>query len=80
MPGHRARVTPGFPPGFAVQCAVVSALSEWDGEGLAETIASWGFKPSHAARLLRAYYAADGLLPRVPVGLPSALAERWPEA
>lgn len=59
---------------------MVSTLSEWDGNGLAERIASWGFKPTHAVRLLRAYYAADGLLPRAMAGFPSALTERWHEA
>lgn len=70
-------MSPGFPAVFAVQCAVDSALSAWDGEELAEAIASWGFKPSHAARLLRAYYAADGVLPGALPGVPSALIERW---
>ncbi len=36
----------------------------------------WGFKPSHAARLLRAYYAAGGTLDTAQMRLPIGLAEK----
>jgi 23S rRNA (adenine2503-C2)-methyltransferase len=51
-------------------------LAAHDPASLADTLISWGFKPSHAGRILRAYYAGDGQAPWRELGLPKALAER----
>lgn len=51
-------------------------LATLDPFELAGHFVTRGFKPSHAGRVLRAYYAGDD----VPAGLPEALAERLREA
>jgi 23S rRNA (adenine2503-C2)-methyltransferase len=52
------------------------SLSEFEPAALAELFARWGFKPSHAARLLRRYYAAGAVDDTVTQGLPQALVSR----
>ena len=54
---------------------MTSALSEFSLPSLEQLVAAWGFKPGHAARLLRNYYAgADDLTP----GDGDAGPRRWP--
>ena len=54
---------------------MISALSEFSLPSLEQLVAAWGFKPGHAARLLRNYYAgADDLTP----GDGDAGPRRWP--
>jgi len=55
------------------ECA---ALADFDSAALAQLFASWGYKPSHAARVLRAFYAAGGIVASTARGLPRKLAER----
>ena len=38
----------------------MTALSDLTLEELQGRLAEWGFKPSHAARLLRSYYSGAG--------------------
>ena len=51
------------------------ALSECDPGGFADQLVAWGYKPSHAARVLRAYYQGEfadedeGQEARLPEGL-----------
>ncbi len=52
------------------------SLAGLDGAALGNILASWGFKPSHAARTLRGYYAAGGWAGIPGSGLPAGLAER----
>ncbi len=40
-----------------------SALAHFSLADLEHQLAAWGYKPSHAARVLRAYYAAGGTVP-----------------
>jgi 23S rRNA (adenine2503-C2)-methyltransferase len=55
--------------------AVPSALSEISLPALEQLVASWGFKPGHAGRVLRAYYSGgDGILS----GDSDAGPRRWP--
>jgi 23S rRNA (adenine2503-C2)-methyltransferase len=54
----------------------VQALSEYEVEDLSRQLAVWGFKPSHAARALRAYYAGAGEADWGRLLLPGALRER----
>lgn len=53
-----------------------AALGQFGLEALEEALASWGYKTSHAARLLRAYYAADGELLDDDLTLPLGLREK----
>lgn len=41
-----------------------------------EDLSSWGFKPSHAPRVLRKYFAAGGRVPWGDLRVPAALRER----
>lgn len=60
------------------------ALSEFSQAGLAQQLAAWGFKPVHAARVLREFYARDGELATggrpLPVGLLERLRTELPTA
>src|SRR4051812_44933012 len=38
----------------------MKSLADFDVAGLGALLRQWGFKPSHAARLLRAYFDASG--------------------
>ena len=51
------------------------ALSDFSATDLGQTLTAWGFKPSHAARVLRAFYE-DGGLDESSLKLPHGLAER----
>ncbi len=55
---------------------VVDALSEFTVDGLAGRLRDWGFKPGHAARVLRAFYASDGANGVGGLGIPVALKDR----
>ncbi len=52
------------------------ALSDFSIEELEALVASWGFKPSHAARLLAAYYAGGGAADWDALALPAGLRGR----
>jgi 23S rRNA (adenine2503-C2)-methyltransferase len=52
------------------------ALADFDPATLAQQFADWGFKPSHAARVLRAFYAGDDLATVSGRGLPQGLVEK----
>jgi 23S rRNA (adenine2503-C2)-methyltransferase len=54
----------------------VRALSEYDLDELSRQIIAWGFKPSHAARVLRAHYGSDGKIDWGKLLLPQSLVER----
>ncbi len=54
----------------------VQPLSEYSIPGLAATLSQWGFKPSHAKRLLRCYFDHNGELPLEGLDLPKPLRER----
>ncbi|MCX5793862.1 MAG: 23S rRNA (adenine(2503)-C(2))-methyltransferase RlmN [Elusimicrobia bacterium] len=51
-------------------------LADLTTRDLETLFASWGFKPVHAARLLRHFYARDGGLPAAGRPLPDGLLER----
>jgi 23S rRNA (adenine2503-C2)-methyltransferase len=53
-----------------------TALSEFEPAALGALMARWGFKPSHADRLLRRVYASGELTEAATQGLPRALAAR----
>lgn len=55
------------------------SLAEWSPETLAERLALWGYKTSHAARVLRAYYAGDSLVDLSRQRLPHGLLDRLSE-
>jgi len=59
-----------------------AALSDLAADDLAALLGGWGFKPMHAARVLRQFYARDGELPapgpRLPAGLAERLASEFP--
>ncbi len=52
------------------------ALADFDPATLAQRFATWGYKPSHAARVLRAFYAGGGITTSTARGLPQELAKR----
>ncbi len=54
----------------------LATLADFDPATLGLRFASWGYKPSHAARVLRAFYAGGGLGSTAPRGLPPGLIER----
>lgn len=64
-PAHR----PMDPP-------VSSNLADFDLATLAQLFAMWGYKPSHAACVLRAFYAGNDFKTWVAPGLPRGLVER----
>jgi 23S rRNA (adenine2503-C2)-methyltransferase len=51
-------------------------LADLDLADLAQRFADWGFKPGHAARVLRAFYAGDDLAAVSLRGLPKGLMEK----
>jgi 23S rRNA (adenine2503-C2)-methyltransferase len=54
----------------------VTALSDYSLADLEGHFSAWGFKPSHAARVLRAWYAADAKMDWAKLRVPNALEER----
>src|SRR4051812_999079 len=58
IPKAPAGMRGGF--SFLVQMSSMQCLSEFDIADLAELFSQGGFKKTHAARLLRAYYDGDG--------------------
>ncbi|MGE3308425.1 MAG: 23S rRNA (adenine(2503)-C(2))-methyltransferase RlmN [Limisphaerales bacterium] len=62
--------------GTWVNGGVVGALSEHTVDGLAGRLRDWGFKPGHAARVLRTFYASDGANRAGGPGIPAALRDR----
>lgn len=52
------------------------SLSSFSLPALEALLQTWGAKPSHAARLLRAFHAGDGRLALDGLGLPASLAAR----
>ncbi|MDR2673988.1 MAG: 23S rRNA (adenine(2503)-C(2))-methyltransferase RlmN [Opitutaceae bacterium] len=52
------------------------ALADFSIEGFEALIASWGFKPSHAARLLASYYEGGGAADWDALALPAGLRGR----
>ena len=55
---------------------LASALADFDPATLAQQFAAWGYKPSHAARVLRAFYAGGDIVTSTAHGLPQGLVER----
>lgn len=55
---------------------LVAALADFDPATLAQQFVDWGHKPSHAARVLRAFYEGDGQANPTVSGLPAELVER----
>ena len=53
-----------------------ASLADFDASALARQFAAWGYKPSHAARVLRAFYAGDEFVSSTARKLPEGLAER----
>ncbi|MBI1840655.1 MAG: 23S rRNA (adenine(2503)-C(2))-methyltransferase RlmN [Verrucomicrobia bacterium] len=53
-----------------------AALSDMDIAGLAQRFSDWGYKPSHAARLLRAFYSGVDLPTASLRGFPRGLMDR----
>ena len=54
----------------------MNALSDLTLEELQGRLAVWGFKPSHAARLLRSFYAGAGQIAWAELRVPGGLRER----
>ncbi len=54
----------------------MKALSEFEPDELADVLAAWGFKRSHARRLLLSYYAHAGAVAWAGLRAPRALRER----
>ncbi len=55
---------------------VSEALADLDVPAMEARLEAWGFKPSHAARVLRAFYAGGGRMPDGLAGFPRELARR----
>ena len=55
----------------------MKALSDLTSAELEARLSAWGFKPSHAERLLRAYYLHGGEIPWTDVVVPQACAKNW---
>lgn len=53
-----------------------AALAELDPTALAQQFADWGYKPSHAARVLRAHYGGGEIVSSSARWLPQGLVER----
>lgn len=51
------------------------ALADFEASTLAQQFAAWGYKPSHAARVLRALYSGGKITDSTAHGLPQGLAE-----
>ena len=54
----------------------MTALSDYDLDRFQRQLADWGFKPSHAGRILRAHYDACGGIDWAKLRLPEALVEK----
>ncbi len=52
------------------------ALADFDPASLAQQFETWGYKPSHAARVLRAFYAGGDIVTSPLRGLSQGLVER----
>ncbi|MSU64175.1 MAG: 23S rRNA (adenine(2503)-C(2))-methyltransferase RlmN [Pedosphaera sp.] len=52
------------------------ALADFTAVSLSELFEDWGYKPSHAARVLRAFYAGSDIATSPSRGLPQGLVER----
>lgn len=63
FPAHPARPAP-------------TALAECDPTSLAQLFATWGYKPTHAARVLRMLYAGGDIMNSTARKLPRGLADR----
>lgn len=61
---------------LALPSKFTSSLAEYELPELARVIADWGFKPSHATRLLRRFYASGELNDNTTQGLPRGLSAR----
>jgi 23S rRNA (adenine2503-C2)-methyltransferase len=59
-----------------VDSPVPTALADFEPDELAQQFVAWGFKPSHAARVLRAHYAGRTPPGSAALRLPAGLAER----
>lgn len=57
-------------------CAVFSALSEFNVTDFERQLSAWGYKPVHAARVLREFYGRGGKLEAGDPPLPTGLFER----
>jgi len=68
------RLASGVVPGL--DAPVPALLADIDLPALEERLDDWGFRPSHAARLLRAFYDAGGVLDPAALRLPKGLFER----
>lgn len=55
----------------------IPALADFDLEELAGRLASWGHKPSHAARILRDFYLSGGNIDADRLKLPKLLRQRF---
>lgn len=53
-----------------------AAFTDLDSAGLAQQLADWGYKPSHATRVLRAFYEGRELVSSPARGFPQGLLER----
>ena len=58
----------------------MTALADLDPAALAQCFAEWGYKPSHAARVLRAFYEGRALESSPSRGLPPGLVDRVQKA
>ena len=61
---------------LSVNALVSRALAEFSLTELEQQLAAWGYKPVHAARVLREYYARGGELAAGGLPLPGGLLER----
>lgn len=63
-------------PEVSLTKPVSVSLADFDPAALARQFVDWGYKPSHAARVLRAFYAGGEIAASSAHGLPVGLAER----
>ncbi|MBI5799703.1 MAG: 23S rRNA (adenine(2503)-C(2))-methyltransferase RlmN [Verrucomicrobia bacterium] len=54
----------------------MTSLADLDSPGLAQQFAAWGYKPSHAARVLRSFYDGREIVSPPSRGLPQGLVEK----
>ena len=54
----------------------MTALADLEPAALAQEFANWGYKPSHAARVLRTFYSGNEIVSSAARGLPQGLVER----
>ena len=52
------------------------ALADFEPDALAQRFTAWGYKPSHAARVLRAFYSGDRITDSAAHELPQGLVDR----